>query len=269
MLKASWISGKCVGSVALAGLALAALSACDDSGPTAPAEDPAFVTGANPGEGVPPGLQDRGPLERVQFIHYRRGLAKPPWAGGGGANTSNCYAFIANGAGWRQAEPWEVYNGSDDGITRSQLQSRVDASLGAWESAAGADIAGNASGGGTHAVDLNSVDGYNVVQFGNVSYGGAIAITNVWGYFRGPQSTREIVEWDMILDDADYAWSLDGAAGAMDVLNIVAHEIGHALGMGHPENSCTEETMYAYASYGETRKRDLNDGDIAGIRDLY
>jgi predicted Zn-dependent protease len=55
----------------------------------------------------------------------------------------------------------------------------------------------------------------------------------------------------------------------MDFLSIAAHEVGHAAGMDHPENSCTEETMYAYAAYGETKKRDLNDGDVAGIRNLY
>jgi len=39
--------------------------------------------------------------------------------------------------------------------------------------------------------------------------------------------------------------------------------------MGHPASTCTEETMYAYASYGETKKRTLNTGDKAGIKKLY
>jgi hypothetical protein len=94
-------------------------------------------------------------------------------------------------------------------------------------------------------------------------------VTNVWGYFRGPPRTREIIEWDMILDDVDFGWSTSGDAGKMDVWNIVAHEVGHALGMGHPESSCAEETMYAYASNGETKKRTLNAGDEAGIAKLY
>ena len=73
----------------------------------------------------------------------------------------------------------------------------------------------------------------------------------------------------MIINDQDFSWSLTGAPGAIDVWNIVAHEGGHAIGMGHPSGSCTEETMYAYASEGETKKRSLNAGDIAGIRELY
>jgi hypothetical protein len=47
------------------------------------------------------------------------------------------------------------------------------------------------------------------------------------------------------------------------------HEIGHAAGLDHPANTCTQETMYAYVDFGETHKRTLNNGDIAGINSLY
>ncbi|MFN2432064.1 MAG: matrixin family metalloprotease [Gemmatimonadota bacterium] len=50
---------------------------------------------------------------------------------------------------------------------------------------------------------------------------------------------------------------------------MVVHELGHAMGMGHPSDSCTEETMYRFATEGETKKRDLFTGDIAKINDLY
>jgi hypothetical protein len=33
--------------------------------------------------------------------------------------------------------------------------------------------------------------------------------------------------------------------------------------------SCNQETMYGYATEGETQKRDLSNGDITGIRSLY
>jgi predicted Zn-dependent protease len=55
----------------------------------------------------------------------------------------------------------------------------------------------------------------------------------------------------------------------MDFLNVATHELGHAMGLGHPRDTCTEETMFAYATYAEMKKRDLNAGDIAGIRKLY
>jgi hypothetical protein len=165
-------------------------------------------------------------------------------------------------------EPWEVYNGSDDGVTQFQLLERVDWSLRDWETAAGLSLAGN-GGAGTTEVDLNAVDGLNVVEFGDVPHAGAIALTNVWGYFRGRPSAREIVEWDMILDDVDFSWSTAGEPGKMDVWNIVAHEVGHALGLDHPDNSCTEETIYGFAENGETKKQTLNAGDDLGITELY
>jgi len=50
---------------------------------------------------------------------------------------------------------------------------------------------------------------------------------------------------------------------------VATHEIGHAVGLDHPGNTCTLETMYAYVDFGQTHQRTLNDGDIAGITALY
>src|SRR5262245_5566353 len=102
-------------AVTAAALLTLALAACAE-GPLGPTTDSAPL-GAAP--------QDRGPLERIQFVHYPRGFAaKPPNAGGGGGGAT-CYAFIGGGAGWRFAEPWEIYNGSDDGVTSSDLFTQI------------------------------------------------------------------------------------------------------------------------------------------------
>ena len=57
----------------------------------------------------------------------------------------------------------------------------------------------------------------------------------------------------------------------MDFWNIAAHERGHAGGMGHTEKTtlCSEQTMFPTASKGETIKRDLGVGDVAGVGALY
>jgi hypothetical protein len=39
--------------------------------------------------------------------------------------------------------------------------------------------------------------------------------------------------------------------------------------MAHPSDGCVDETMYRFADTGETKKRDLHTGDIAGIQELY
>src|SRR4029453_17726720 len=97
---------------------------------------------------------------------------------------------------------------------------------------------------------------------------GVIAVTYTWGVFGGPPRGRGVVEGGMIFDSDSFTWATDGSPGGVDFRNIDTHELGHAMGLGHPSNACTEETMYAFAALGETKKRDLNAGDIAGINGL-
>src|SRR5207249_244034 len=79
--------------------------------------------------------------------------------------------------------------------------------------------------------------------------------------------TGHIHEDDLVMNGADYVWSVSGAPGAIDAPSIVTHEMGHAFGLGHSTDP--EATMYALTAPGETKKRDLADDDLAGIRHLY
>ncbi|MBA7681586.1 hypothetical protein ES703_89926 [subsurface metagenome] len=73
----------------------------------------------------------------------------------------------------------------------------------------------------------------------------------------------------MIFDDVDFDWGI-ADENKMDFENIATHELGHAVGLGDLYDSkCSEQTMYGYASNGETKKRTLESGDIAGIQSLY
>jgi hypothetical protein len=141
--------------------------------------------------------------------------------------------------------------------------------VGTWESAAGADILGNGSSDRSYDAVTSTVDGRSGAEFAPIADDGVIAVTYTWGDFGGPPSSRQLVEWDMVFDSDSFAWSTSGAPNAMDFENIATHELGHAMGLGHLSSTCTEETMYAYASLGETKKRSLNAGDIEGISGLY
>jgi hypothetical protein len=216
----------------------------------------------------------RGPdgrlVQGLQIIHYRQGFGKPPGTpgGGSGGGGSTCYAFLANGAKWKGAEPYVVDPSNNEGLNNSDVTNAVATAIGAWESAASDnDIFGGASTGNL-TLNLSNLNNVNEVAFGNYTTGGVIAVTNVWGYFNGPTSRRELVEWDMMID-TDFTWSNSGEPGKMDLLNILTHEIGHAMGLGHPSDSCTEETMFRFADNGETKKQTLEAGDKAGIRALY
>lgn len=54
---------------------------------------------------------------------------------------------------------------------------------------------------------------------------------------------------------------------ATDVQNTVTHEVGHVIGLDHPDG--VETTMYAEASLGETTKRTLHQDDVDGLCFIY
>lgn len=215
-------------------------------------------------------------VEGYAIIHYRPGYVRPSAAKPGG---TACYGYLAKWAKWKTVESWVVNPANTRNLAGDFVFSNLTSDIAKWEDAAdgiignsaGVDILGN--GAATDAIlaaDTVSPDNANEVYFANISTANAIAVTIVWGIFSGPGWARELVEWDQIYDDVDFDWSSSGQAGKMDFENIATHELGHSVGLADLYNSaCSEETMYGYAAYGETKKRDLNSGDIAGVNALY
>lgn len=159
------------------------------------------------------------------------------------------------------------------GVTESVIR----ASMGEWDEHTSAILFGSVYYKEGASWDSSSPDGDNELVFGDYPKEGVIAVTVVWGYFSGPPSWREIIEFD-ILFDTDYAWGWAGDTSetelgdtsVMDLQNIATHEFGHGLGLGDLyESAASEETMYGYSTYGETKKRTLYVGDIAGLQELY
>jgi len=236
-------------------------------------------------------------VEGFMFVDYRKENAKPgtecgngiceqgenakkcPADCGGGEEPtdSTCFAYLGKGTKWKTVEPYLVDPTNNAGLSTTFIRSNLASDIDQWEDAAdgsvdgvqGADILGDENLGGTvNRATIGDLNGENEVMFADIS-GGAIAVTIVWGIFRGPPNGRELVEWDQVYDDADFNWSATGEAGKMDFWNIAQHELGHSVGLGHPNDDCTEETMFRFASSGETNKRSLNDGDITGVKKLY
>lgn len=229
-------------------------------------------------------------VQGYAFVTPKDEHAKPDGTPGGGSNkdkggsggttTSSCYAYISKGAYWKNNEPWLVNPSNTAGLDETYVFNTMLAGVDQWEDAAngtlndgqGVDIFGN--GTSTYealSLDTALTDGRNEVLFGSIADSGVIAVTYAWGIFGGSPNNRVIVEWDMLFDQESFSWTDDGAAnsGSMDFANIANHELGHAFGLTHPDDTCTEETMFRFASDGETKKIDLNAGDITGISKLY
>jgi len=206
-------------------------------------------------------------VEGYAIIHPAKGGKKGPPNGTGDSSKSQCFAFLAKDAKWKQVEDYMVDtigSGLGDAFVRDNLAGNISK----WEDAAIADILGNEIAGIVDGADTVSPDNKNEVLFGSLD-SGTIGVTIVWGIFGGKPANRELVEWDQVYNTL-YQWSDNGEAGKMDFENIATHELGHSIGLGDLYDAgCTEETMYGYATEEEVKKHTLEAGDIAGIFELY
>jgi len=208
-------------------------------------------------------------MQGTLYVFSDKEFVKPSGSGGkGGGDT--CYTYITSGAKWRSEESWGI---STVNAPITDATNILVNAIGQWENA---DTPANSIMGSFDSnmiVDAGSIgvsmNDKNEVAFGDIADNGVIAATWVWRTTAGPPSQRYIAEWDQIYDVVSFRWSNNGDATSMDFANIATHEIGHAVGMGHPASTCTLETMYAYASNGEIIKRDLYNGDIIGVNRLY
>ena len=210
--------------------------------------------------------------------HQKGGKGGGGNGGMGGGNSGNggmdsgdqCYTVLARSAEWKTVENYIVDPTNNSGLSSDFVKDTFAASLASWNDNSPQPIFGTEVTGVVDGIDTVSIDGKNEIMFGSIDEPGVIAVTVTWGIFGGPPQSRELVEWDAFFDDVDFDWGdTDIESGIMDLQNIATHEFGHAAGLGHPSDTCTDETMYAYASIDETLKRSLNAGDIAGIDNLY
>jgi MYXO-CTERM domain-containing protein len=94
----------------------------------------------------------------------------------------------------------------------------------------------------------------------------AFGLTLVW---HNPDS-GEIYDADMQINETLGMLSVCNGvcpSGRVDLQNVITHEAGHFLGLGHSDD--TRATMAARAPVGETKKRDLADDDRAGLCSIY
>ncbi len=211
--------------------------------------------------------------EKVVIIHYKKGYGKPPGTPGGGPGKNNdgSYELLVRGAKWKTTENLIVDTSNIQGLDPDFIMTTISTSAQTWQSYASYDLYGSITSATSDGVDKISPDDQNEIIFDEISEPGVIAVTIVWGYFNVPPKYREIVEFDMVFDTADFQWGdAEITPTLMDLQNIATHELGHGFGLAdlyNPDDNL--ETMYGYSTEGETIKRSLYYGDIAGIQSLY
>lgn len=222
------------------------------------------------------------PLEKIVFIHYKKGYGKPDWTPGKGPSPKEDdghYKLLGKGVKWKTTPVSYVIDPDNpQGLTEEFIVGAIFLSAEEWDTYTSTELFNDA-----YTVDYDSSwdddvpDGRNELVFDDYPQSGVIAVTIIWGYFSGPPGQREIIEFD-IMFDIDFKWGDAGPTdennlgdtSVMDLQNIATHELGHGIGLGDLyDSSASEETMYAYSKYGETKKRTLYIGDKAGLHELY
>ena len=107
------------------------------------------------------------------------------------------------------------------------------------------------------------------LMFGKAG-GSTLAVTYTWrwtdGFVESDTLFNTSVTWSNLGAEDDGCY--ENAGNVYDVGNIATHEFGHTYGLGHP-SAARFESMYAYGYSGETLKRSLASGDVAGVNAVY
>ncbi len=126
---------------------------------------------------------------------------------------------------------------------------------------------------GCTSVNTNRNDGINTIALVKSGWAfdtSAIAVTRNFYISGNSGKAGLIVDTDILLNGVNYVFSSRGEPSAHDIQNIVTHEVGHFVGLGHEvDPKDTEATMFASASVGETKKRDLASNDLEGLFAAY
>jgi hypothetical protein len=202
-------------------------------------------------------------LEKHVFVHRIKPdddmYVKPDKPGGGTNAGKLLYKY--SGLHWESPPVSYVISSEVTGLPLDKVVAVMALSFEAWDVESATEIFGSCL---TGTVTAGVKDNVNGISFGPTGKG-IIALTSIW---YNP-ATGEVSEVDTLFS-TNYQWSLSGEGGKMDLQNIATHEFGHWLILDDLYNKpASTQTMYGYSTYGETMKRSLESGDIAGLETIY
>jgi len=212
------------------------------------------------------------PIEEYTAAGYKLSWYKP---GVGWQKTT-----VRPGPDWYGPRRWDVPAGgvpyrinpagsTGEGIPEATFIDYVRESYQTWEDDATSTIDYTYMGTTTNPWGEN--DGVNIFCWKEYDQGTLGVCRSYITYTTGDYDSLRNTDSDILLNTL-YDWSAAPTCPSdkYDVQNVGTHESGHVGGLGDLyDGEDTEMTMYGYASKGETKRRDLAWGDIAGIFVLY
>ncbi len=181
---------------------------------------------------------------------------------------------------------WRAHNSGQTGFAGGGF-AQFQAAIAAWNAEPQTPISYVYSGQTGADLGLSDFDGINALLFNdpnaeiggtfNCAAGGVLAIGGPWfdSSLRGTWNGAEFIRSagaDIVLNDGIGCF-LAGDSPAFQ--ELLAHELGHTLGMGHSSESRTEpnatlrDALMYFAVHDDGRGASLRADDLAGIRALY
>lgn len=180
--------------------------------------------------------------------------------------TSRAFAWEINKTGSGRDIKWSNGNASYFINPASGPAGAIDAvqsGMQTWSVVPSAKFAFSGSQSSANCTEASG--GPNGICFGPVNQKGVVAQNTFWY----DPSSGEMLHSEIVFN-TNYQWSINGTATSFDVQEIITHELGHTLSLKDEyQPAQSENTMYGYAAYNETKKRSLEADDIAGISYLY
>ena len=174
-------------------------------------------------------------------------------------STVNAYSSYAR---WSSGSATFYVNPKNADVSESAAVAAAQAGLDVWNTQSGSGFTYRYGGTATDTSTAN--DNRNVLIFRNSTNGSALATTYSWW-----NSSNQLVDSDIVMWDGAFTF-FTGTAGCVNgayIEDILAHELGHALGLSH--STASDATMYPSYSYCSQALRTLAADDIAGAQNLY